>query len=183
MPYSTPQKFTPITHCQSRSETSQIGFMPPAIAAMPALLQTMCTLPNSSIARFASASHRFAHHRVGDHADHAMLPLLEFLHRAIERVFLDVGEHDLHARLRETLGERAADSAGRTGDNRGFSFELLHGPLFPFSEVTPDGTRLSRSQSHRSRDVAHLTRLPAVSSPQFPRDDPSTPAIRSGEKQ
>src|SRR5580700_2313244 len=52
MPWTTPKRFTPRIHSQSRSGTCHIG--PPM--PMPALLHTTCTLPNASNVRRANSS-------------------------------------------------------------------------------------------------------------------------------
>src|SRR5918993_2184922 len=52
IPYTTPQKLTPIVHSQPSIGPSH-GSPPPAT---PALLQTMCTAPNRSIVACANAS-------------------------------------------------------------------------------------------------------------------------------
>src|SRR5258708_294328 len=45
-PCTTPQKFTPTTHCQSARLASQTEA--PLVSATPALLHTTCTAPNVS---------------------------------------------------------------------------------------------------------------------------------------
>ena len=53
MPWSTPQRLTPSTHCQSASVNSQDA---PTTGGTPALLQRMWTAPNASIVLAARAS-------------------------------------------------------------------------------------------------------------------------------
>src|SRR5271155_877869 len=43
-----------------------------------------------------------------------------------KRRFLDVAEHDLHARLREGAGNAESDSRRRAGDERGPSRQVFH---------------------------------------------------------
>lgn len=115
-----------MTHSLSAAGTSQIP-LPGVwrVAATPALLQRMCTLPNSATARSARCCTELLQHRVGRHADHPRLPLLEFGNGLFQRILLDVRHDHLHAGRSEPFGEGEADAAGGTGDDGSFSFECL----------------------------------------------------------
>ena len=116
-PCTTPQRFTPSTHCQSASVWSTMNPPPPT----PALLQSTCTVPKRS--RTASASdcteRRVAH--VGEHTDRA-----ELGGRRLERRLLDVGDDDVHPRIDEPRRHRAADATRSAGDDCDVSRELAH---------------------------------------------------------
>ena len=100
-PWITPQRFTPITHCQSASVCSCDGAAPPT----PALLQSTWTAPNArGLARPAPRRPRPARRRRA--SPDGRRPAAQRGRRALERVGLDVGQDDLHALGGEALRQR-----------------------------------------------------------------------------
>ena len=59
-------------------------------------------------------------------ADYVQVLRLQLADRGIERISLDVGEHDLHALAGESLGQAAADAAGGAGDHGDFTRKISH---------------------------------------------------------
>jgi hypothetical protein len=67
---------------------------------------------------------------VADHAAHLRPELAQALDRARKRLAFDIGEHHLHAGLRESPAEREADAAGPAGYECRLAGEFAHdGPL------------------------------------------------------
>ena len=101
MPWMTPHRLTPSTHSQSAVVRSCISPPPPT----PALLQTTWTAPNASIAASPERVDLVAVGHVGDHGDHLDATGAQVGGDGVERVGLDVGQHQPHALGREPLGQ------------------------------------------------------------------------------
>ena len=73
----------------------------------------------------------FPDHGVDRHADDLGLALPKLLHRPVQGILLDVGEHHPHSGGSEPFGQREADAAGGTGHHGGLASEVLHSAV-PF---------------------------------------------------
>ena len=86
----------------------------------------------------------------------------QFTHRRIERLGLDVGEHDPHSGIDEAARQRAANTAGSAGDDADLAVELPHDAspearllqdkVSPVSFERTIGDRVSRRGDTRRRD-------------------------------
>ena len=73
---------------------------------------------------------------VGDDAEHFVLLLPQARDGGFQRRSLHVGEHDLHALLREARRQRIADAARCAGYHRHLALEVLHAAI----RSVPPGT-------------------------------------------
>jgi hypothetical protein len=75
---------------------------------------------------------------VGDVADDAACSNVQPFQRldgTIKGTLLDVGQHDVHARLRARPTQRKADAAGTAGYESRLAGKFSHGPLLQFPQI------------------------------------------------
>ncbi|MCY1548430.1 hypothetical protein D9M68_845390 [compost metagenome] len=70
--------------------------------------------------------HLLGARHVGAQADHRHVARLEFGHGRVQRVFLHVGQHQLHAEIGADAGEFLAKSGSTTGDDGYLVGKILH---------------------------------------------------------
>ena len=144
MPWMTPHTLTASAHSQSRSSCSHIA--PSAPAPMPALLQTTCTAPNAASAASRSCADRLVRSVTSVGTPMTSSPsAVQLGDGLLQRLGLDVGEHDLHAGRAEALAHRAADAAGATGDDGDSPCSSLH-------QSDPDRREVVVALVHERRD-------------------------------
>ena len=141
----TPQRLTPSTHCQSSTR------LLPDLAAgrrrRRCCRRRGCRRSARARRRAAPRPRRCRTRRSARRS--ASTPRrAELGDRVVERVLLDVGQHDLHARGPEPVRHRPADARRRAGDDRDLPLELL--PCPPDRTSEGNGWRIPPATAFRS---------------------------------